>query len=84
MITHPDYSIKKKSNALSKKLQKKNGVGLTNNEIVSQMKMNFVVVDQVIECSLTNGKIAVDDQDPAGKRYYHNRIMEYAVADITI
>jgi len=78
VITHDKFSITKKASELAKKLKKKNGVGLTQNDIVKQMKMNYVIVEQVIEKALQNGKIAVDEQDPVGKRFYYNKILEYS------
>ena len=68
VITHDKYSIRKKASTLSKKLQKKNGVGLTQTDIVKVMKMNYVIIDQVIEKALSDGKIVVDEQDPVGKK----------------
>mmetsp|Transcript_29466 Transcript_29466/g.26040 ORF Transcript_29466/g.26040 Transcript_29466/m.26040 type:complete len:85 (+) Transcript_29466:540-794(+) len=84
MITHDDFSISTKANELKKKLKRKRGIGLTVNDIIKAVKMNYVIVDQVIEKALYNGKIAVDEQDPAGKRYYYNKITEYDIADIEI
>lgn len=84
MISHPDYSIKKKAGELAKKLKKKGGAGLTQNDILKAVKMNYVIVDMVIEKAVAEGTVAVDEQDPAGKRYYYNKILDYEVEDIEI
>ena len=84
MITHDDFSISRKSKELQKKLKKKGGIGLTVNDIVKIVRMNYIIVDQVIEKALNNGKIAVDEQDPAGKRYYFNKIQDFDIEDIEI
>ena len=84
MVTHDDFSISKKSHELKKKLKKKGGIGLTVNDIIKAVKMNYIIVDQVIEKSLKDGKIAIDEQDPAGKRYYYNKITNYKIEDIEI
>jgi hypothetical protein len=46
--------------------------------------MNYIIVDFVIDKSLSDGMIAVDEQDPAGKRYYCNKIDKYDIEDIEI
>ena len=84
VITHEKYSIHKRASQLSKKLKKKNGVGLTQTDIVKTIKMNFVIVDQVIEKALSDGKIVVDEQDAVGKRFYANKILDYDIDDIAI
>ena len=84
MVTHPDFSIKRKASELGKKLKKKGGVGLTQNDIVKSIKMNYVIVEQVINRAIDKSKVVVDEQDPAGKRYYFNKISEYNISDIEI
>lgn len=72
MITHPDFSISKKAKDLQKYTKK--GQGRTVNDIINSLNMSYVIVDQVIEKALEDGRITVDEQDPAGKRYYYNKI----------
>lgn len=84
MVTHPDYSINKKAAELAKKLKKKGGIGLTQNDIVTAVKMNYVIVDLVIDKALAEGTVAVDEQDPAGKRYYYNKVLDYDIDEIEI
>lgn len=48
------------------------------------MKMNYVIVDQVIEHALNEGIVAIDEQDPAGKRFYDNKIKDYDLEEIML